>query len=47
MSSSSVPWSGSVICDAICIAREVRPILCPFTTLPSASFSCIQARWIA
>ena len=39
MSSSSGAKSGSSICDACCIAREVRPILRPLTTRPSASSS--------
>ena len=44
MSSSSVPKSGSVIWLAICMAREVRPILWPITARPSASFSATHAR---
>jgi len=47
MSSSSGAKSGSSICDESCIAREVRPILRPLTTRPSASRSASQARWIA
>ena len=34
MSSSSMPKSGSVICEASCMAREVRPILWPMTRRP-------------
>ena len=47
MLSSSGAKSGSVICEEICMAREVRPILRPFTTWPSASLRFTQARWIA
>jgi hypothetical protein len=43
MSSSSTPESGSSILSALCIAFEVRPILWPFTTRPSASLISIRA----
>ncbi|KGW16461.1 hypothetical protein X882_5190 [Burkholderia pseudomallei MSHR4303] len=47
MSSSSAPKSGSSICDDDCIAFDVSPILCPFSTRPSASFMSTHVRWIA
>ena len=47
MSSISGAKSGSSICDACCIAREVRPILRPLTTRPSASSRRTHSRWIA
>ncbi len=47
MSSISGAKSGSEICDACCIARDVRPILRPLITRPSACSSPTHARWIA
>ena len=47
MSSSSTPESGSSMASALCIAFEVRPILWPLTTRPSATLISIQAFWIA
>ena len=47
MSSSSAPKSGSVMLDDTCMAREVRPILCPTSLRPSLIFCATQARWMA
>jgi len=43
MSSSRMPESGSSMLSALCIAFEVRPILCPFTVRPWATFISTQA----
>ncbi len=47
MSSSSTPESGSSMLSALCIALEVRPILWPLMTRPSASLMSIQLFWMA
>ena len=47
MSSSRMPESGSSILSALCIAFEVRPILWPLTTRPSATLIATHAFWIA
>ncbi|MNY48113.1 hypothetical protein D3C86_1834220 [compost metagenome] len=47
MSSSSTPWSGSVMLEDTCMAREVRPILWPIILRPPAIFLSTQARWMA
>ena len=47
MSSISGASSGSVIWLAICMARDVSPILRPLMLRPSASSSATQARWMA
>ena len=47
MSSSKMPESGSSILSALCIAFEVRPILCPLTVRPAATFISTHAFWTA
>ena len=47
MSSKRIPESGSSMPSADCIAFEVKPILWPRISRPSATFCTTQARWIA
>ncbi|KQP45484.1 hypothetical protein [Pseudorhodoferax sp. Leaf274] len=43
MLSSSTPSSGSFIFEAICIAREVRPILWPTMRAPDLTLASAQS----